>query len=134
MCYFSLPHVLAVFRVTHVSFVRSCSAINCFVTARTRRGPHRLHFRNSLLNFLSPSMQALHVAELVNAPILRGLALFYAEHNLAQLSQQEDFHETILGTTGLAEVSHTSIRRLLTIVGIPRRGKNEETELSLNIL
>lgn len=60
------------------------------------------------------------MADLVNAPILRGLALFYAEHNLAQLSQQENFHEMVLGTTGLAEVSPTSMRRLKTLVIMPR--------------
>lgn len=41
---------------------------------------------------------------MVSAPLLRQAALFHAEHNLSQVSQQEDFRDIVSGTPGLAEV------------------------------
>ncbi|CAM9295602.1 unnamed protein product [Hapterophycus canaliculatus] len=49
-------------------------------------------------------MQALQVAEMVDAPLLGQAALFYAEHNLSRVSQQKGFREVVSGTPGLAEV------------------------------
>ncbi|CAM9859255.1 unnamed protein product [Scytosiphon promiscuus] len=49
-------------------------------------------------------LQALQAAEMVNAPRLRQAALFHAEHNLSQVSQQEGFQDVIAGTASLAEV------------------------------
>eukprot|EP00903_Cladosiphon_okamuranus_P005884 g5820.t1 len=49
-------------------------------------------------------LQALHAAEMVSAPLLRQAALFHAEHNLSQVSQQEGFRDVFSGMPGLAEV------------------------------
>lgn len=57
-----------------------------------------------LNRLLGHALQVLQVAEMVNAPLLRESALFYAEHNLSQVSQQEGFQETVSVIPGVAEV------------------------------
>lgn len=41
---------------------------------------------------------------MVNAPVLREAALFYAETNLPEISQQVDFQDTMSGKSDLAQV------------------------------
>ena len=60
----------------------------------------------SLFGITGPTNQGLQAAETVSAPLLRQAALFHAEHNLSQVSQQEEFRDVVSGTPGLAEVCH----------------------------
>lgn len=48
----------------------------------------------------------LQTADMVGAPLLREAALFFAQHNLPEVSQQEGFREMALGSSGygLAQV------------------------------
>lgn len=72
--------------------------------------PHLLFVTPSPPSFASPlsigdALQALQVTQMVEAPLLRESALFFAEHNLSDISQHQDFHDTVSGVPGLAEVS-----------------------------